>query len=127
MIETYKILNGKYDVKVSKFLPSHRDVVEHPERVRGHSKKLYKGDWDKHVRKHSFSLRIADKWNSLPETVVSAPSIESFERRLDKFWSQQPLKYDFKNHIKAHHRNNTPIPRPRNGSEEDIENDLPTE
>ena len=125
MIETYKILNSKYDEKVSHFLPLHREAVAHPERVRGHSKKLYKGEWDKHVRKHSFSIRIADKWNSLPETVVSAPSIESFERRLDKFWSQQPLKYDYKKGIKVHHTNNTPQPRPRNGSQEELEEGLP--
>ena len=38
-----------------------------------------------------------DLWNALPESVVSAPSLNSFKNRLDKFWkeykfSEEPLK-----------------------------------
>ncbi len=41
MVETYKILNNKYDNKVSNILCLHRNIDENPDRVRGHSKKLY--------------------------------------------------------------------------------------
>jgi len=34
------------------------------------------------VRKCFYGSRIVDAWNSLPNTVVSAPSINSFERKL---------------------------------------------
>ena len=117
MIETYKILNSKYDDRVSQFLCLHRDMVEQPERVRGHSKKLYKSEWKKKIRKHSFGLRIVDNWNSLPENIATAPSTNSFERRLDKFWSQQPIKYEFRQIIRVNHRNNTP--QPGRGSDEE--------
>ena len=29
------------------------------------------------------------------EEVVSAPTVTTFEDRLDKFWSKQDIKYDF--------------------------------
>ena len=40
---------------------------------------------------------MADTWNSLPEYVV--PSIKSFERRLDKFWADQPIRFDHESQI----------------------------
>ena len=35
------------------------------------------------VRSHFFSLRVCRPWNSLPADVATAPSVESFKRRLD--------------------------------------------
>jgi len=35
------------------------------------------------LRKHSFSQRIVDHWNKLPDDVVSAATISTFKRRLD--------------------------------------------
>ena len=108
MIETYKILNDKYDPKVSKFLSLHRDMVPDPTKVRGHSLKLYKRKHSTMIRKQSFSFRIVEPWNSLPEKIVTAPSLNSFERRLDKFWSSQDIKYNFRETLRITHSNNTP-------------------
>ena len=47
------------------------------------------------VRKHFFSNRVVDLWNSLPEYVISANSVNSFKNRLDKYWSNnQSLLYE---------------------------------
>ena len=46
------------------------------------------------IRKHSFPMRIVNPWNSLPDYVVSAPTIMSFEARLDKVWRNQPMKFN---------------------------------
>ena len=35
------------------------------------------------IDKHSFSQRIVDHWNKLPDDVVSAATISTFKRRLD--------------------------------------------
>jgi len=35
------------------------------------------------LRKHSFSQRIVDHWNKLPDDVVSTATISTFKRRLD--------------------------------------------
>ena len=36
------------------------------------------------VRANTFSNRVVDSWNNLPENVVSAPSVKAFKRRLNK-------------------------------------------
>ena len=41
-----------------------------------------------------FSVKSIKLWNSLPQSVVDADSIESFEIGLDEFWDNQELKYD---------------------------------
>ena len=43
-----------------------------------------------------FFFRVIDPWNSLPNQVVKAPTVESFERRLDRHWRGDPRLYDFK-------------------------------
>jgi len=47
------------------------------------------------LRKHYFSARIVNIWNSLPNTVVNASTVNTFKARLDKFWSHQVVKFDF--------------------------------
>ena len=70
MIEVYKILSGKYDSEVSNILQ-----LSNVANTRGHSKKLYKKYAGLDVRKYSFTHRIVEIWNSLPESVVSAPTM----------------------------------------------------
>jgi len=45
--------------------------------------------------KYSFSFRITNVWNSLPFSVVTATSVNSFINRLDKHWASQELRYDW--------------------------------
>ena len=35
-------------------------------------------------------------WNSLPDSVVSANTIDTFKIRLDIFWFDQEIKYNWK-------------------------------
>jgi len=35
-------------------------------------------------------------WNSLSNRVVSAESVNTFVNRLDKFWFDQEMSYDYK-------------------------------
>ena len=46
------------------------------------------------LRKNSFSIRIVKIWNSLPEDIVSAPSVNAFKNRLDNFLQNQDIYYD---------------------------------
>ncbi|KAH3692592.1 hypothetical protein DPMN_193143 [Dreissena polymorpha] len=46
-------------------------------------------------RKFLFSNRVVDTWNSLPNSVITATSIKSFEERLDKYWKNQEIVYNF--------------------------------
>ncbi len=41
-----------------------------------------------------FTNSIIDAWNSLPTDVVTAPSINAFQNRLDKLWKHHPMKFN---------------------------------
>ena len=47
-------------------------------RTRGHRLKLVKNRSRLDIRKNFFSQRVVNDWNSLPEVVVEAESINSF-------------------------------------------------
>ena len=91
MIELYKILTDKYDNNVNIHLERQKDSI-----TRGHSLKLVHPRCHYDLRKYSFTVRIVNLWNSLPENVVSANTVNTFKNRLDKFWSDQDLVYDYK-------------------------------
>ncbi|KAK3088186.1 hypothetical protein FSP39_015873 [Pinctada imbricata] len=90
IIEVFKILTGIYDKRVCSDL-----FGLNLSSTRGHPFKLKKKRSRLDVRKHFFTNRVIDIWNSLPESVVLAKTLYSFENRLDKFWANQPMKYDF--------------------------------
>ena len=48
------------------------------------------------TRKFNFSNRIIPIWNSLPDLVVASPTINTFKARLDKFWENQDVRYNWK-------------------------------
>ena len=113
MIEVYKILSEKYDPEVSNFLPLHKELRP-VHSTRGNSKRLFKRRTRHNICRHSFSHRVIDLWNSLPEQVVSAPSVTSFEARLDRHWSNLVVKYDFDQALTSMQ------PLKRTGSYEDL-------
>ena len=81
MIEAFKITSGHYKHQaIENFLPLNNRTS------RGHSKKLHHQQASIDLRKYSFTHRIVETWNSLPSEVINAPSIQAFERRLDKYW-----------------------------------------
>ena len=43
-------------------------------------------------RKYNFTNRIISIWNGLPDTVISATTVDTFKARLDRFW-QKPRSY----------------------------------
>jgi hypothetical protein len=91
MIELYKILSNKYDQVTA-------DLIERQDTnsiTRGHSLKIKKIRPRLNIRKFSFPLRCTDQWNKLPESVISAPSVNSFKARLDKLWESHPLRYNY--------------------------------
>ena len=44
------------------------------------------------MRKFNFTNRVISVWNTLPDTVVSTNTIDTFKARLDRFWSDQEVK-----------------------------------
>ena len=88
MIEGYKLFH-KYDQEVVPDLGQ----VQRP--TRGHSKKLFipRSVTEKH--KNSFFIRFRKPWNSLTEDLVNAPSVYSFKNGLDRYWKDEPIKFNY--------------------------------
>ena len=92
MIEVFKIISGIYDTRATSGL-----LELNTSTTRGNSKKLTKNRSRLDVRKFYFTNRVVDLWNSIPDSIVCAKSVKSFENRLDKLWSEHPMKFDFYN------------------------------
>jgi len=54
--------------------------------LRGHSLKLSFNRSRLDLMKNFFSQRVISAWNSLPQYVVDATSVNSFKNRLDAYW-----------------------------------------
>ena len=79
LIETYKLTHNLYNMDPESFFQ-----FDNSTRTRGHRYKIRKQASRLEVRKNYFGLRIVNVWNSLPEAVVEAPSVNAFKNRVDK-------------------------------------------
>jgi len=86
MIQVYRIQSGYDSLSSECFFPKPRDQGVEYNLPRGNSKKIYKGRVRTDLRANAFSQRVVNSWNSLPENVVSAPSINAFKSRLNTHW-----------------------------------------
>ena len=80
MIEVFKIINGIDNLDVKNFFS-----FSGSSRTRGHEHKLTKSRSRLDIRKHSFSQRVVNKWNELPEVVVDAKSVNCFKNRYESY------------------------------------------
>ena len=91
MVQVYKILNAIDIVDKDKLF-----TLSEYTSTRGHPKKLYKERPRLNIRANSFSNRVVNVWNNLPEQVVMAPSLvlkhvqESTECILERTPQQVP-------------------------------------
>ena len=91
MIEIFKIIHQKYDASCSPMLQFNNRVD-----TRGNKYKLLNKSFHYDLQKYSFTARTINTWNSLPNKIVDAESVNTFKTCLDKYWRDQPLLYDFK-------------------------------
>ena len=89
LINTYKFIHGKYNT-VSPF------ELMSETKTRGHSLRIVRKASKGNRRAYYFANRVVVWWNDLPESVVNAPSVNSFKGRLDKHMEQKQLMYDYK-------------------------------
>jgi len=68
-------------------------------RTRGNRFKLIQHHCHCDLRKFNFANRLIPIWNSLSNHVVSADTINTFKDRLDKFWANQDVLYDYKSDL----------------------------
>ena len=80
-IQVYKFMNGYYDFDWQKFFHINSGLTHS---TRGHSLKLNKSLCFTKARRNFFAVRVINNWNSLPQSVISVDSINSFKNALDK-------------------------------------------
>ena len=88
MVQVYKILNNIDKVDKDKLFALSEYIS-----TRGHPMKLYKERPRLNIRANSFSNRVVNVWNNLPEQVVMAPSLNAFKGRLNAHWKGHPNKF----------------------------------
>jgi len=82
MIVVFKITHNIYDTTVSPDLPFSERA-----NTRGSNYKLQNHSFHHYdLRKHFFFACIVNIWNSLPNSVFDACTVNAFKARLDKFW-----------------------------------------
>jgi len=91
MIEMFKIIHNKYDVRVTPVLEFNNRGL-----TRGNKYELLNKNFHYDIRKYSFTLRVVNTWNSLPDYVLDVDSVNIIKSRLDKFWIGQPVIFDWK-------------------------------
>jgi len=91
MIDAYEIFTGKYDTTVTSWLTGKH--VESKYNLRNHRFCIHQLPIHLDMREFSFTSRIASMWNSLPDSLVSANTIDTFKIRLDRFWFDQEYSH----------------------------------
>ena len=79
VIETYKYLHGVYNINSSSLLPL--SVGDSGVNTRGHCSNV-------------LGYRIVNLWNSLPEDIVSAPTVNCLKGRFDRHCSHLRFSYN---------------------------------
>ncbi len=87
MIHAFKILQQIDRIHHSKFFT--QAIYKG---TRSHNMKLFKPQFESELRKHAFSQRIIDDWNSLSENIVALESLEMFTGRRNKHWGTKWFK-----------------------------------
>ena len=54
--------------------------------LRGHNLKLFKPSVKRNVGKYTFSNRVIDSWNRLPEDIIACESLDNFKKKLDRLF-----------------------------------------
>ncbi len=83
LITAFKILTGLLHIDPNLFsLPLARSGL------RGHPSKVFQGASQRRRRESAFSMRVVKCCNKLPASVVTAPSVNVFKKRLENVWTE---------------------------------------
>ena len=93
MIKMFKITTGVYDHSAVDFV---KDWAKSAGclSIRTNILKIFPTRFKSAIRENSFSIRSAKTWNSVPHSIVSAKTLNTFKNRLDKYWENQEVLYD---------------------------------
>ena len=93
LIETFKILKGKLNVRPGQFFTSH-----HGRTTRGHQLKLEIRRSRTQARAKFFANRVVSAWNKLSQEIIMSENTNTFKNRLDKLRTTTALSSLFNIH-----------------------------
>ncbi len=89
LIQVYRIVNKIDCIEMS-------DLFEYDTGItRGNSKKLFKPRSVTSIKQHSFSHRVINDWNDLPNNVVMSDSLNKFKSNLSIYWLEKEFRVHF--------------------------------
>ena len=88
ILQVYRLIHQIDKVDINQFFTFNDNPT------RGHAWKLVKPRCNTKIRANSFSHRVINDWNALPDKVVEKDSLNAFKNALEKHWSKDPLKYN---------------------------------
>ena len=86
VMQTCKIMNNIHRIDEKKLFKSCKEV-----RTRDHSMRVQKAQCKSLVRRNTFSQRVVNGWNALPDDVVTSGSINQLKGRLRRWWKNDPI------------------------------------
>jgi len=92
MIEVFKIVHDFYNLEAAVKLNFNTFST-----TRGNTYKLHKSLRHYNIRKYVFISRVVNMWNSLPNDVVEADTINTFKNSFD--WFSQYVLFNFNAHL----------------------------
>ena len=97
MIECYKMMQNLYDPLVSKILVTEEIATNRVDKGqrKNNPHHLYYDRCTSRSRNNAFSVRVVNTWNSLPASITTANSLNSFKNKLDYYWKNEALLYDY--------------------------------
>ena len=116
MIETYKILTNKYDQDITPKLS-----IDSASITRGHPYKLKKHRSTTRLRQHYFTNIIIEPWNNLITDIVTAKSVKHFEIKLDNYWKDQGVLYNYDTTLKSVYYKTSSRSHAHNNQTEDLD------
>ena len=84
----YQLLHSHFSLDTSDLFTTATSLT-----TRGHNYKLFKLQAISRVRSTFFTVQAINDWNSLPNHIVNAPTLNDFKNFLDSGWST--LLYDY--------------------------------
>ena len=81
IIEVFKIMHGYEGLNKDMFFRIKNDSI-----TRGHSLALVKSHSRLDIRKYTFSQRVVNDWNKLPEECINATSVNMFKNKIDQYY-----------------------------------------
>lgn len=84
LIQVFKLVKGLDNIDYRRFFE-----LASNSKTRGHSLKMTRRQSRLDIRLKYFSQRVVNSWNSLPENVVAAETVNCFKNSLDRYWATQ--------------------------------------